>query len=87
MGWTGQQVAQAMIKPAATQTDQKTLVLVHLQQPKLPGMKRESGVFFDYSKFDFDDYFEEDKNQEDKNQEDKQPNDQNSKADNNGQPE
>ena len=86
VGWTGQQVAQAVIKPAATQTDQKTLVLVHLQRPKLPKMQRESGVFFDYSKFDFDDFFDEDKKQEEKNQGNNQLN-KNSDADNNGEPE
>ncbi len=65
IAWTSQKVDQATIKPDATQTTQKTMIIVHLERPALSTPKRESRVFSDYSKFDYDDYFKDDEEKDD----------------------
>jgi len=61
IGWFDDDIGQATIDPKATQTQNKSVLLVHLNYKKLVDPPVEKGVYSDYAKIDFD----EDEDEED----------------------
>ncbi len=71
LGWTEQKVSRATIRPSATQSKSKTMVLVHLQRPQLERPPREPSIYSDYTKLSDDE--DEDEDEEDKKNENGDP--------------
>ncbi len=49
LGTTEQRIGRTRFDPEATQTDQQTLVVIHLQKPKLPTAKRDINSLSDFT--------------------------------------